>query len=75
MTSPNPPLPQAAPSSYTWGQLFDFTRRQGAASVNASPDDSLLICRAVSAQSLHRLPVAIHPSHHQSQPYPGHPRS
>lgn len=41
--------PQTAASSYQWGQLFDLTRRQGAASVYVSPQDQLLMTQEISA--------------------------
>lgn len=40
---------QTAASSYQWGQLFDLTRRMGAASVAVSPQDQLLITQEISA--------------------------
>jgi hypothetical protein len=58
LESPNPSLPQQFSSSYTWGDLFDFTRRQGARGVNASEADTLLICKTVSARAYTAFPWA-----------------
>lgn len=43
------PLPQAIPSSYQWGGLFDFIRRKGANSGSFDGADQLKIVRAVSS--------------------------
>lgn len=39
-----------APATLNWNQLFDFTRRQGASSVQVSPSDTIIICQLVSSR-------------------------
>ena len=38
------------PSSENWQDTFDFTRRQGASSVQVSPKDTIRICQLVSSR-------------------------
>lgn len=49
-TNPSAPVGIYNPSSMNWQQIFDFTRRQGASSVQVSPSDILIICQLVSSR-------------------------
>src|SRR3569833_478009 len=49
-TNPSAPAGIYNPASMNWGELFDFTRRQMAASVQVSDKDKLFICQLVSAR-------------------------
>lgn len=49
-TNPSAPVGIYNPSSMNWQQVFDFTRRQGASSVQVSPADTLIICQLVSSR-------------------------
>ena len=49
-TNPSAPVGIFAPSSMKWQDIFDFTRRQGASSVQVSPKDTLIICQLVSSR-------------------------
>lgn len=42
-------MAQFLPSSYSWQQLLDLARRQGALSIQVSPSDALLICQMVAS--------------------------
>ncbi len=44
------PIGIYAPASVNWQEIFDFTRRQGASSVQVSPKDTILICQLVSTR-------------------------
>jgi hypothetical protein len=49
-TNPSAPVGIYNPSSMNWQQIFDFTRRQGASSVQVSQSDILIICQLVSSR-------------------------
>ena len=49
-TNPSAPVGIYNPASMNWQQVFDFTRRQGAGSVQVSPSDALIICQLVSSR-------------------------
>ena len=49
-TNPSEPVGIYNPASMNWQQIFDFTRRQGASSVQVSPSDTLIICQLVSSR-------------------------
>jgi hypothetical protein len=49
-TNPSAPVGIYNPSSDNWQDIFDFTRRQGASSVQVSPKDALRICQLVSSR-------------------------
>ena len=49
-TNPSAPVGIFNPASMNWQQIFDFTRRQGASSVQVSPKDTLIICQLVSSR-------------------------
>jgi hypothetical protein len=49
-TNPSAPVGVFNPASMNWQQIFDFTRRQAASSVQVSPSDTLIICQLVSSR-------------------------
>jgi hypothetical protein len=49
-TNPSAPVGIYNPATLNWGEIFDFTRRQGASSVQVSPKDTLIICGLVSSR-------------------------
>jgi hypothetical protein len=49
-TNPSAPVGIYNPASVNWQQIFDFTRRQGASSVQVSPFDTQIICQLVSSR-------------------------
>lgn len=49
-TNPSAPVGIYNPSSMNWQQIFDFTRRQGANSVQVNQTDTKTICQLVSSR-------------------------
>jgi hypothetical protein len=49
-TNPSAPVGIYAPASISWQEIFDFTRRQGASSVQVSAKDTIIICQLVSSR-------------------------
>jgi len=49
-TNPSAPVGIYNPASMAWGEMFDFTRRQGASSVQVSEKDKITICQLVSSR-------------------------
>jgi hypothetical protein len=49
-TNPSAPVGIYNPASMNWQKIFDFTRRQGASSVQVSQSDIIIICQLVSSR-------------------------
>lgn len=49
-TNPSAPVGIYNPATMNWQKIFDFTRRQGASSVQVSQSDIIIICQLVSSR-------------------------